>query len=62
MLFGDVGVVIRFPGFTLSGSGNAAAEFVLVGSLPVCSPRNCGALPEVSGASRSAERCSSRAV
>ena len=57
MLFGDVGLVTCLPGFTLSGGVKcgADADFVPVGSLPVCSPRSCGVPPEVSGASRSAE-------
>ena len=51
-------MVSRLPGFTLSGSvkRGAAAEFVPVGSLPKCSPGNGGVLPEVLGASRSAEK------
>ena len=57
MLFGDVGLVTCLPGFTLSSGVKcgADADFVPVGSLPVCSPRSCGVPPEVSGASRSAE-------
>jgi len=62
MLFGNVGLVTCLPGFTLSGGVkcDADAHFVPVGSLTVCSPRSCGVPPEVSGASRSAKRCSSR--
>ena len=57
MLFGDVGVVSCFSGFTLSGGVMCGADvdFVLVGSLPVCSPRSCGVPPEVSGESHAVE-------
>ena len=62
MLFGDVGLVTSLPGFTLSSGVKcgADADLVPVGSLPVCSPRSCTVPPEVSGASRSAQRCFSR--
>ena len=58
MLFGDVG----------GGDLSPLIHFVSwckvrrVGSLPMCSPRSCGVPPQVSGASRSAKKCSSRAV
>ena len=51
----DVGLKTCLPGFTLSGGVKcgADADFVPVGSLPVCS-RSCGVPPVVSKASRSA--------
>ena len=50
----DVGVKTCLPGFTLSSGVKcgADADFVPVGTLPVCS-RSCGMPPEVSEASRS---------
>ena len=59
----DVGVKTCLPRFTLSGGvkRGADADFIPVGSLPVCS-RSCGVPPEVSEASRSAKEYSSRAM
>ena len=44
MSFGNVGLVTCLPGFTASGGVKCGvdADFVLVGSLIVGSPRSCG--------------------